>query len=78
MYLFFSVSVFRCNTDINDSDCDVSVLRGINFNVQNPKEVDTFVRVEFPYPAVSCVQDASVGWELKHTIRCCNHAHLTY
>ena len=29
------------------------VVRGINYNVQNPTDVDTFVKIEFPFPAVS-------------------------
>lgn len=58
---FFS-SIFRCNTDINDSDCEVNILRGINFNVQNPKDVDTYVRVEFPYPSVSCIHVLQEVW----------------
>ncbi|XP_063849873.1 coiled-coil and C2 domain-containing protein 1-like isoform X3 [Scylla paramamosain] len=55
-----SFNIIQCNTDINDTDCEVNILRGINFNVQNPKEVDTFVRVEFPYPADNPPQDRSV------------------
>lgn len=43
----------RCNTDLNDSDCEACVLRGVNFNVQNPNDVDTYVKLEFPYPSVS-------------------------
>lgn len=45
-----SFTMIQCNTDLNDSDCEVSVLRGINFNVQNPKEIDTYIKIEFPYP----------------------------
>ncbi|XP_045138932.1 coiled-coil and C2 domain-containing protein 1-like [Portunus trituberculatus] len=55
-----SFNIIQCNTDINDSDCEVNILRGINFNVQNPKEVDTYIRVEFPYPADNPPQDRSV------------------
>lgn len=55
-----SFNIIQCNTDINDSDCEVNILRGINFNVQNPKEVDTYVRVEFPYPADNPPQDRSI------------------
>lgn len=54
-----SFNIIQCNTDLNDSDCEVSIMRGINFNVQNPKDVDTYVRVEFPYPADNSPQDRS-------------------
>lgn len=49
LFFFFH----RCNTDLNDSDCEACVLRGVNFNVQNPNDVDTYVKLEFPYPSVS-------------------------
>ncbi|KAB7498740.1 Coiled-coil and C2 domain-containing protein 1-like [Armadillidium nasatum] len=44
-------TLIQCNTDINDSDCEVSIIRGINFNVSNPTDVDTYVKIEFPYPS---------------------------
>ncbi|KAK4297629.1 hypothetical protein Pmani_029971 [Petrolisthes manimaculis] len=52
-----SFNIIQCNTDLNDSDCEVVVVRGINFNVQNPKDVDTYVRIEFPYPSDNPPQD---------------------
>lgn len=52
-----SFSIVQCNTDLNDSDCQVNVVRGINYNVQNPTDVDTFVKIEFPYPTDNSPQD---------------------
>lgn len=43
----------RCNTDLTDNDLELSIIQGINYNVPNPKEIDTYVKVTFPYPAVS-------------------------
>ncbi|MCL4119332.1 UNVERIFIED_CONTAM: hypothetical protein GTU68_047777, partial [Idotea baltica] len=44
-------TIIQCNTDLNDSDCEVTIVRGINLNVSNPSEVDTCVRLEFPFPS---------------------------
>ncbi|CAL4087630.1 unnamed protein product, partial [Meganyctiphanes norvegica] len=54
-----SFNIVECNTDLNDSDCEISILRGINFNVDNPKDVDTYVKIEFPYPTDNPPQDRS-------------------
>ncbi|XP_016978553.2 coiled-coil and C2 domain-containing protein 1-like isoform X2 [Drosophila rhopaloa] len=43
-----SFNIVHCNTDITDSELEIVVVRGINYNVANPKDVDTYVRVEFP------------------------------
>lgn len=43
----------RCNTDLTTNELELTVVQGINYNVPNPKEVDTYVRFEFPYPSVS-------------------------
>ncbi|XP_063606025.1 coiled-coil and C2 domain-containing protein 1-like isoform X2 [Penaeus indicus] len=54
-----SFTIVQCNTDLNDSDCEACVLRGVNFNVQNPNDVDTYVKLEFPYPSDNPPQDRS-------------------
>ncbi|XP_042223927.1 coiled-coil and C2 domain-containing protein 1-like [Homarus americanus] len=54
-----SFNIIQCNTDLNDSDCEISIVRGINFNVQNPSDVDTYVKIEFPYPTDNPPQDRS-------------------
>lgn len=41
---------------------EINVIRGISYSVPNPKDVDTYVKIEFPYPQVSCV----VSQEKKH------------
>jgi coiled-coil and C2 domain-containing protein 1 len=45
-------SVVKCNTDLSDNEVEVHVIRGINYSVPNPKDVDTYVKVEFPWPQV--------------------------
>ena len=39
----------RSCTDLNDGDLELSIIRGVNY----PKEADTYVIFEFPYPADS-------------------------
>ncbi|KAH8279885.1 hypothetical protein KR054_009470 [Drosophila jambulina] len=41
-------NIVHCNTDLTDNELEIVVVRGVNYNVPNPKEVDTYVRVEFP------------------------------
>ncbi|XP_064548608.1 coiled-coil and C2 domain-containing protein 1-like isoform X1 [Drosophila montana] len=43
-----SFNIVHCNTDLTDNELEIVVVRGINYNVSNPKDVDTYVRVEFP------------------------------
>ncbi|EDW03801.1 coiled-coil and C2 domain-containing protein 1-like isoform X2 [Drosophila grimshawi] len=43
-----SFNIVHCNTDLTDNELEIVVVRGINYNVPNPKDVDTYVRVEFP------------------------------
>ncbi|XP_053680634.1 coiled-coil and C2 domain-containing protein 1-like [Anopheles nili] len=43
-------NVVKCHTDLSDNEVEICVLRGINYNVPNPKDVDTYVKFEFPYP----------------------------
>uniref|UniRef100_A0AAG5DMJ8 Coiled-coil and C2 domain-containing protein 1-like n=1 Tax=Anopheles atroparvus TaxID=41427 RepID=A0AAG5DMJ8_ANOAO len=43
-------NVVKCNTDLSDNEVEIKVVRGINYNVSNPKDVDTYVKFEFPYP----------------------------
>jgi len=37
---------FRSCTDLNDSDIEISIIRGINYS----READTYVICEFPFP----------------------------
>ncbi|XP_049870894.1 coiled-coil and C2 domain-containing protein 1-like isoform X2 [Pectinophora gossypiella] len=50
-------SVVQCNTDLNENDLELTIVRGIAYNVPNPKEVDTYVKFEFPYPQDAPVSD---------------------
>ncbi|KAK9509935.1 hypothetical protein O3M35_004822 [Rhynocoris fuscipes] len=45
-----SFSIVRCNTDLTDNEFELSIIQGINYNVPNPREIDTYVRFDFPYP----------------------------
>lgn len=45
-----SFNIVRCNTDLTDNELEINVIRGISYSVANPKDVDTYVKVEFPYP----------------------------
>lgn len=36
-----------------DNDLELCLVQGISYNVPNPKEIDTYVRFEFPWPNVS-------------------------
>ena len=38
------------NTDLTDNDLELSIINGINYVVKNPKDVDTYIRWEFPFP----------------------------
>lgn len=48
-------SIVQCNTDLGDNDLELTIVRGISYTVDNPKEIDTYVKFEFPYPQV-CLQ----------------------
>ena len=40
----------RCCTDLKDDDMEITVLRGLSYNVPNPKTIDTYVKIEVPLP----------------------------
>lgn len=45
-----SFNIVKCNTDLSDNEIEINVVRGIGYIVANPKDVDTYVKVEFPWP----------------------------
>lgn len=47
-----SFNIVRCNTHLAETEMEIEVLRGISYHVSNPKDVDTYVKIEFPYPQV--------------------------
>ena len=50
----FQANVFvclRCCTDLKDDDMEVTIVRGLSYNVPNPKTIDTYVRFEIPLPS---------------------------
>ncbi|XP_037094752.1 coiled-coil and C2 domain-containing protein 1-like isoform X2 [Pollicipes pollicipes] len=42
--------IVKACTDLNSNDLEMTIVRGINYNVPNPKDVDTYVKWEFPWP----------------------------
>ncbi|KAF7383018.1 hypothetical protein HZH68_014867 [Vespula germanica] len=42
-------AIVQSCTDLNDSDIEISIIRGINY----PRDADTYVMFEFPYPSDS-------------------------
>ncbi|XP_034237367.1 coiled-coil and C2 domain-containing protein 1-like isoform X2 [Thrips palmi] len=44
-------SIVQCCTDLMDNDLELTIVQGINYNVPNPKDVDTYVRFELPWPS---------------------------
>lgn len=46
-------SIVKSFTDLNDNDLELLIARGINYNCTNPKDIDTYVKFEFPNPNVS-------------------------
>jgi len=44
-------------TELTDNDLELTIVGGINYVVKNPKEVDTYVRWEFPFPRDAPVSD---------------------
>lgn len=45
-------SIVKSFTELNDNDLELTVIRGVNYSCNNPKDIDTYVRCEFPYPQV--------------------------
>ncbi|XP_037960446.1 coiled-coil and C2 domain-containing protein 1-like isoform X2 [Teleopsis dalmanni] len=43
-----SFNIVHCNTDLTDCELEIVIVRGMNYNVTNPKDVDTYVKIEFP------------------------------
>ncbi|CAK9825338.1 Coiled-coil and C2 domain-containing protein 1-like [Anthophora retusa] len=46
-------SIVQSCTDLSDSDVEISIIRGVNY----PKDADTYVIYEFPYPSDSPPSD---------------------
>ena len=46
-------SFVKCHPDIADQELELTIVRGVNYNCSNPRDIDTYVKFEFPYPKVS-------------------------
>lgn len=44
--------VIKCNLDLAETELEINVIRGIAYHVSKPKDIDTYVKVEFAYPQV--------------------------
>lgn len=51
-----SFNIVQCNTDLAETELEIQVIRGIGYNVSKPKDVDTYVKLEFPYPQVTYIK----------------------
>lgn len=45
-------SIVKCFTELGDNDLELTVVRGISYTCSNPKDVDTYVKFDFPFPQV--------------------------
>ncbi|XP_036329336.1 coiled-coil and C2 domain-containing protein 1-like isoform X1 [Rhagoletis pomonella] len=41
-------NIVHCNTELTDNELEIVIVRGLNYNVPNPKDIDTYVKLEFP------------------------------
>ncbi|XP_076767231.1 lethal (2) giant discs 1 isoform X2 [Xylocopa sonorina] len=55
-YEIKTYTIVQSCTDLNDSDIEISIIRGVNY----PKDADTYVIFEFPYPSDSPPSDRTV------------------
>lgn len=67
-----SFNIVKCNTDLTENELEINVIRGISYVVTNPRDVDTYVKLEFPYPQVSKTKLTSNGCRnaTNFTFRC--------
>lgn len=61
-------SIVKSFTDLNDNDLELTIVRGINYNCTNPKDIDTYIKYEFPYPQVSSYKQ--MNFVCKHINYC--------
>jgi coiled-coil and C2 domain-containing protein 1 len=45
-------SIVKSFTDLGENDLELTVVRGICYSCNNPKEIDTYVKFDFPFPQV--------------------------
>ncbi|XP_045472009.1 coiled-coil and C2 domain-containing protein 1-like isoform X5 [Harmonia axyridis] len=46
-------SVVKSFTELTDNELEIAILRGINYNTETPKDIDTYVKFSFPWPQES-------------------------
>jgi coiled-coil and C2 domain-containing protein 1 len=56
LMLLFNFEPCRCCTDLADADIEISIIRGVNY----PKEVDSYVIFEFPWPNDSPISNRTL------------------
>lgn len=52
-------SIVKSFTEIMDNHMEVTIHRGINYRSENPQDIDTYVKTEFPYPQVSGIDSCN-------------------
>lgn len=45
-------SIVKSFVELGENDLELTIVRGISYTCDNPKEIDTYVKFEFPYPQV--------------------------
>ncbi|CAG9769095.1 unnamed protein product [Ceutorhynchus assimilis] len=43
-------AIVKSFTELTDNDLELLIVRGINYRSDNPKDIDTYVKFEFPFP----------------------------
>ncbi|KAH1003110.1 coiled-coil and C2 domain-containing protein 1-like isoform X2 [Dendroctonus ponderosae] len=43
-------SIVKSFTELTDNELELLIVRGINYRSNNPKDIDTYVKFEFPFP----------------------------
>ncbi|XP_008193260.1 coiled-coil and C2 domain-containing protein 1-like isoform X1 [Tribolium castaneum] len=43
-------SIVKSFTELGENDLELTIVRGISYTCSNPKEIDTYVKFDFPYP----------------------------
>ncbi|XP_050309160.1 coiled-coil and C2 domain-containing protein 1-like isoform X2 [Anthonomus grandis grandis] len=50
-------AIVKSFTELTDNDLELLIVRGINYRSDNPKDIDTYVKFEFPFPTETPYSD---------------------
>lgn len=45
-------SLVKSFTALSDNELELLIVRGVNYRAASPKDIDTYVKFEFPFPQV--------------------------